>query len=98
MGYSPLGNCVHGILQARILDWVALLPPGYFPNQGMEPISLKLPALTGRVVCLFVFLSLVPLGEAPCLSVVPLKGPILIMTIIEHPEDLQALRLSWKFL
>ena len=24
MGYSPSGSCVHGILQARILDWVAI--------------------------------------------------------------------------
>ena len=24
MDYSPLGSSVHGILQARILDWVAI--------------------------------------------------------------------------
>ena len=24
MDYSPLGSCVHGILQARILEWVGI--------------------------------------------------------------------------
>ena len=30
MGHSPLGSCVYGILQARILEWVFLhlVPPG----------------------------------------------------------------------
>ena len=26
-----------GILQARILEWVACLPPGDLPNSGIEP-------------------------------------------------------------
>ena len=31
---------IHGILQARILEWVAFLPsPGDHPNQGIEPRS-----------------------------------------------------------
>ena len=25
MGYNPAGSSVHGILQARILEWVAIL-------------------------------------------------------------------------
>ena len=29
-----------GILQARILEWVACLPPGDFPDPGIEPGSL----------------------------------------------------------
>ena len=33
-----------GILQGRILEWVACLPPGIFPIQ--EPVSLTSPALT----------------------------------------------------
>ena len=35
----------HGILQARILEWVAGPPPGDLPNQGIKPKSLKPPAL-----------------------------------------------------
>ena len=37
-----------GILQARILEWVALLSPGDLPNPGIEPASLMPPALAGR--------------------------------------------------
>ena len=33
---SP-GSSVHGILQARILEWVAILSPGDLPNPGIEP-------------------------------------------------------------
>ena len=42
--YSPPGSSVHGILQARILEWVAI--PFYrdFPNPGIEPRSPALQA------------------------------------------------------
>ena len=30
---------VHGILQARILEWVAFPSPGGLPNPGIEPRS-----------------------------------------------------------
>ena len=33
---NPPGSSVHGILQARILEWVALLH-GIFPTQGSNP-------------------------------------------------------------
>ena len=41
---------VHGILHARILDWVAMSspPPGDLPNPQIEPMSLISPALAGR--------------------------------------------------
>ena len=38
---SPPGSSVHGILQARILEWVALLQ-GIFPTQGLNPHLLHL--------------------------------------------------------
>ena len=34
--YSPLGFYVHGIFQARILEWVAISYSGYFPYPGIE--------------------------------------------------------------
>jgi len=37
-----------GILQARILEWVAISSPGGPPNPGMELESLTPPALAGR--------------------------------------------------
>ena len=39
MDCSPPGSSVHGILQARILEWVSLLQ-GIFPTQGS---NLSLP-------------------------------------------------------
>ena len=38
MDYSPPGSSVHGILQARILEWVAIpLFQGIVPTQGWNP-------------------------------------------------------------
>ena len=39
MDYSPPGSSVHGISQARKLEWVALIPPGDLPNPGIEPAT-----------------------------------------------------------
>ena len=40
--YRPLGSSVHGILQARTLEWLLCPPPGALPNPGIEPVSLCL--------------------------------------------------------
>jgi len=45
---SRPGSAVHGILQARILEWVAMPPPGDLPNPGIELASFMSPALAGR--------------------------------------------------
>ena len=47
MDYSLPGSSVHGILQARILEWVAMPPSGDLPDPGIEPASLISPALAG---------------------------------------------------
>ena len=44
MDCSSPGSSVHGILQARILEWVAIPSPGDLLNPGIEPRSLTLPA------------------------------------------------------
>ena len=49
MDYSPPGSSVHGILQARILEWVAISSPGDLPDAGIEPASLMSTALAGRL-------------------------------------------------
>ena len=41
---SPPGSSVLGILQARILEWVAIPPPGNLPNPGVKPRSPTLQA------------------------------------------------------
>ena len=41
---SPPGSSVQGILQARILEWVAFLPPGDLPDPGIKPAFPLAPA------------------------------------------------------
>ena len=54
MDGSPPGSSVHGILQARTLEWLAMFssrdssPPGDLPNPGIKPPSLMYPELAGR--------------------------------------------------
>ena len=45
MDCSPPGFSVHGILQARILEWVAIFSSRGLPNPGIEPMSPESPAL-----------------------------------------------------
>ena len=42
MDCSPPGSSVRGLLQARILEWVAIL--GDLPDPGIEPVSPALQA------------------------------------------------------
>ena len=48
MDCSPPGSSVHGVLQAKMLEQVAIAPPGDLPNPGIEPISFVSPALAGK--------------------------------------------------
>ena len=47
MDHSPPGSSVHGISQAKILEWVAISFSGGSPLPGMKPASLRSPALVG---------------------------------------------------
>ena len=47
MDCSLPGSSVHGILQVRTLEWVAISSPGDPPHPGIEPTSLRSPALAG---------------------------------------------------
>ena len=62
MDFSPPGSAVHGILQARILDRVAISYSRESPQPGIEPICLASPAL------LTDSLPSKPPGETPLLS------------------------------
>ena len=46
MDCSPPGSSIHGILQAKVLEWFAIPSPGNLLNTGIEPES---PAFTGRL-------------------------------------------------
>ena len=37
--FDTMDYTVHGILQSRMLEWVAFPPPGNLPNPGIEPRS-----------------------------------------------------------
>ena len=41
------GFSVHGILQARKLEWIAMPPAGNLPHPGIEPTPQMSPALAG---------------------------------------------------
>ena len=49
MDCSSPGPSVHGILQARMLEWVAIPFPGDLPDPGTKPGS---PALQADFLCL----------------------------------------------
>ena len=68
MDCSPPGSSVHGILHARILEWVAIsFSRGIFPTQGLNPhllhwqadslpqSHLRSPLKDGRHICFFLF-------------------------------------------
>ena len=44
MDCSPPGSSAHGILQARTLEWVAILFSRDLPDPGIEPRSPELQA------------------------------------------------------
>ena len=56
MDHSPPGSSLHGIFQARILEWVAISASS-LPNPEIEPMSPVTPALAGR------FFTTEPLGK-----------------------------------
>ena len=47
MDCSSPGSSVHGILQARILEWFAISTSGDFLDPGIKPASPAPPALAG---------------------------------------------------
>ena len=63
MDCSLPGSSVHGIFQARVLEWVAISFSGDLPNSGIKPPS---PALAGR------FFSTEPPGK-PVTAVTQIK-------------------------
>ena len=59
MDCSPSGSSIHGILQARILKWVAMPPLEDLPDPGTKPKCLMSPTLTGG------FFITAPPGKPP---------------------------------
>ena len=88
---SLLGSSVHGLLQARILEWVAFPSSGDLSNPGIKPASLMSPALLGGFFTtsttwssskrLPAFLCLCPI---PSSSKPPRTGHILLTYHLDH--------------
>ena len=47
---SPPGSSVHGILQARILEWIAIPLPGDLLDPEIEPESLGVSCIGRQVL------------------------------------------------
>ena len=47
MDCSLPGSSIHGIFQARVLEWVPFSFPGDLLDLGIEPVSLVSPTLAG---------------------------------------------------
>ena len=75
MDDSPPGSSVHGILQARVLEWVAMPSSRRSSWARDKPTSLKPPALAGR------FFTFVSPGK-PCKRAVSVKGRMEIRSIL----------------
>ena len=63
MDCSLPGSSVHGIFQARMLEWVAISCSRESSDSGVEPASVASPALAGR------FVTTVPPGKPCCFLV-----------------------------
>ena len=66
-GLQPPDSSVHGIFQARIVEWVVISTPRNLPKPGIKPRSLASPALGGQ------FFTSSTTWEAPCNSTGPSK-------------------------
>ena len=63
LDYSLPGSSVHGILQARILEWVAMPSSRDLPDAGTELVFLMSLVLAGR------FFTTSATFEAPCIQI-----------------------------
>ena len=50
MDCSPPSSSVHGILKAKVLEWVAISPPGDLPNSRIEPCASRISCIGGWIL------------------------------------------------
>ena len=82
MDHSPPGSAVHGILQARILEWVPVPSPGDFPNPGIKSKSPVSPTLQANSL---------PLShrESPFFSLQRIKSQESLDSFLSFPPDIK---------
>ena len=92
MDSNPPGSSVHGILQARILEWVAISLSRNLPNPGTEPKSPALQVdslpseLPGKPSSVFE----VPKASVPSASTSPLLRPAPPLSLHECRQNIFA--------
>ena len=88
---SPLDSCVHGICQARILEWAAISSSGDLPDTGIEPGSPalllnSLPPEPPESYCeIFLRASHLSLPPAPAFRLVDPGLPISVAPLTHQP-------------
>ena len=85
---NPPRSSVHGISQARILEWFDISSTGDLPNPGIEPRSPALQAFSFTVV---IFFSHRAIREALCL----IDGSI---KTSQHHDRLEVTMRVWHLL
>ena len=89
MDSSLPGSSVHGIFQARILEWVAFPSPGDLPDPGIKPTS---PAVAGGV-----FITETRRKPFPCLvNLFHQNGWMEYLTNQGFPWVLMAICEAWR--
>ena len=78
MDYSPPGSSAHGILRARILEWVAIRFSWGLSDPGIVPTFLASPTLAGE------FSTTAPSGKPCTYMVIPDDSPNPCMPHSEH--------------
>ena len=87
MDHSPPGSSVHGILQARILQWVAMPSSRGSSNPGIKPSYLLSPALAGW------FFTTSATWEAHTFTYIKVQFSRSVMSDSLRPHGLQHARL-----
>ena len=100
MDYSSPGSSVHGILQAIILEWVAIPSPGDLPDPGIEPRSPALQADSLLLICPTIVLCFSLEGSSAVkASACSAGGPGLIPGLERSPGEGMATHssiLAWR--
>ena len=93
MDCSPPGSSVHGILQARIPEWVAIpISRGVFPTQGLNPNLLQILYRLrhqGSLILLKYWINLKPLTSSiqsmfSLLVNIPEKQEEVLLSFVSH--------------
>ena len=90
---SPSGSCVHGISQARILEWLTLPSSRDVPDPGIEPMSLMSMCIGSQILYHY------PNLGSPCWSYgrfivfrgISIQFPIVTVSVPFSPHSLQYL-------